>query len=219
MRKLFLLVITCTVFGGCKKAEFCPKGYVVNEQHSLDTIYPSEYFAAYPGSWWEYTDGTKDTCNSWEEVRVWVSQEDSECPIVSEDLVYLPENLFHHPGHIYGNQYVQTLDGELNTEFKPLLDTLAGIIDSYRSSSTTTVTVETIANMDTMSVNGIIYHDVIHMRHEFQQYYWQTLSGPPATYYDLYYARNIGLIKRTFWRYGFQEETVIELVDYNIANH
>ncbi|MCF8277388.1 MAG: hypothetical protein K9J17_11705 [Flavobacteriales bacterium] len=213
---LTLVIAFVATISGCIKEPYCEVGYIIDKHHSYDTIYPSIFLARYPGSWWEYSNGSRDSCHNWEAVPIWLASDDISCPIVSEDMVYLPS------GHVYNNQYVWTPEGKLNTVFNPIVDTLIGVVYStvdYGGSARITVSLVTVDRSDTMQVNGVIYSDVIHMKYSYEVYYWHIDGGPPATVTDSYYARNVGLIKQKRFDYFRNIDDQIELVNHYIAPH
>lgn len=220
----FLLI--CLFIHGCKKPDedYCIDGYIIDQQHSLDTIYPSEYLAAYPGSWWEYSDGTIDTCLAWEKTAMWNSSdnpENTDCPIVVEDMVYLPSPLFYHYGHIYGNRATSIIPNLFTSGFTALVDTNVGII--YQSVRTydvevgnahDTITFETVARLPEMVVNGTSYQDVVHMQYTRKVYY-SHIAGGPTFLNHFYYAKHVGLVKHSV-SFTYEDR---ELVNYYIAPH
>lgn len=210
---------------GCKKEnEYCSDGFVLEQQHSFDTIYPSDYLMAYPGSWWVYSDGTIDTCRFWEAVPIRYQMDETDCPLVREDMVVIPYGFFHKSKferrHVYGNSAVFT--GELSSRFIPLVDTVIGVVYLIGSECyyCDWEKLELIERLDTFQVLNTVFHDVLHLKH--QKVTYNHLGEGPPLLIDFYYAKNVGLIKEEgddYGYYGWGQNIDRELVDYHIAPH
>ena len=48
----------------------------------------------YPGSWWEFSDGSIDSCYSWEPVSIADVSIVGSCTVVDEDIHVLPTTSF-----------------------------------------------------------------------------------------------------------------------------
>lgn len=217
----FILVILVIVSFGCNQddivPQFCETGSIVTQNHSFDTIYPSDFIMAYPGSWWEYSDGSIDSCLYWESMFLRTSSDSANCTLVDEDIVIVPEKLNYHFGNIFGDQEFYTT--QFSSVFKPILDTVVGVF--YTSSSTsghmrTIYSRETLDRLPSFEVNGVIYFDILKVEHR-TEYQGIGISSPPDHVAELYFAKNVGLIKqRTL---AWMEWSEKELVDYYIAPH
>lgn len=196
----------------------------ITANHSYDTIYPSDYLMAYPGSWWEYDDGFIDSCTSWQEVLIHYTTSVGSCKFVEEDLWILPEKLLYCGGNIAYNLNVRTPDDFGSTSFGKIYDTVPGVYSTSSSSGgegtysyTSTSTTEMMPQLDSLLVNGTTYYDVIHKKISVYVYYYHAGGGP--TYYtDYYFAKDVGLIMHSFSsNTGILNE--YKLVNYYIAPH
>jgi len=73
--KFIFILLIGLAFSACRKDQIVPpeepelviQSYdtVLTDLSLNDTIHPSEYLMCYPGSWWEYSDGTTETSKKW----------------------------------------------------------------------------------------------------------------------------------------------------------
>lgn len=198
---------------------------VITANYSYDTIYPSDYLMAYPGSWWEYDDGFIDSCTSWQEVLIHSTTTVDNCKFVDEDLWILPEKLMYHGGHnIAYDLSVNTPADYSSTTFGKIYDTIPGIMSSgtsnggegayaYEANSVT----EMLPKLDSFIVNGTTYYDVLHKKSTVHMYYYHQGGGP--TYYtEYYFAKGVGLVMRIFSS-NVGNYTEYKLIDHYIAPH
>jgi len=228
---LFILLITL-FFVSCKKdntpvptphSQTLPQcDPIITFNHSYDTIYPSDYLMAYPGSWWEYDNGFIDSCLAWEEVFIHQTTIIDGCKYVEEDLWILPEKLSYHSGNIAFNQAVNSSQNHESTKFYFIYSDMPGIYhnsvthyDTYK----VTTTLEMFPALDSMVVNGITYYDVIHQKTTSKTgfYKFRGERGPTFTD-DYFFAKDVGLISNIkYGTYGLLYE--LNLVNYYIAPH
>lgn len=199
----------------------CDTTFIQN--YSFDTVYPSDYIMAYPGSWWVYDDGQIDSCFNWATVSVVNNTYAGNCVTVHEDKKILPRTTF---GFISFESKVSTI-GYNPTSVSQLLATNPGvflhIITEVPSSPNNqdahkiTQTREVIEHLDSMEINGVVYYDIIHVYDYVKTFYYHISNGPYWTH-DYYYARNIGLIRKYITYVGtpYHECT---LSSYYIAPH
>jgi len=99
---LTFLVLTILSFG-CRKDETAPVNIPSEpiicdtaflEIRENDTVQPSPYLAANPGSWWNYDDGSLDLCFEWVEVPVYRHSKDANgCLTITTTYTFLPRTV------------------------------------------------------------------------------------------------------------------------------
>lgn len=228
----YLLPIAFIIlFTSCKKEPIEPTPDPVEEpceptinlMHSYDTVYPSEYIMAWPGSWWEYDNGHIDSCTSWDAVPVHYTTEIDGCKFVDEDMLYLPNHTLINAAHFYYDQVLTTPTDYSSSKFEPYIDTTIGIFLDYISHSTVGSvywtyhhTKETLERLDSLVVGPSIFYDVIHIKHTTTSSYYM---GPgPTNSTEYFFAKNTGLVKilREYNGSIWAEEN---LTNYYIAPH
>lgn len=225
---LFSVILLCVLIASCKKEETpsepIPCEPTITQVHSYDTIYPSEYFMAYPGSWWEYDNGLIDSCRFWQEVAVNSTTSSDGCLFVEEDMLVLPERLNFHQGHLHFDHTVTTADELSASVYVPLYDSLSGWFwgdEVHGGEGQFSYRIEYSAHMmsplDSMEVGGTTYFDIIHVKYITYKHFFHLGSGP-GTATERYFAKDVGLIKWvTMDNNGLVED--VELVDYFIGPH
>ncbi len=200
----------------------CPTTYIYD--NNFDTVFPSNYLMTYPGSWWEYSNGTIDSCSYWEGISVFRSTYQGNCQTITEDKQILPVTNY---GHISFDSYVYTyLNGKSST-IQRYFDTVVGVfINDYYSVSATngsdngfnkTLKKEVVEMFDSFTIGGTTYTDVIHV-HVLDSTYYHHIWGGPYGSADYYYAKNVGIIRKSFSNQG-QPYVTRDLVNYYIAPH
>lgn len=202
----FLILLVAIVIQSCTKDTVedlygpppCDTTYIQN--YSFDTVYPSDYIMAYPGSWWEYNDGHIDSCYNWATVSIFSQTNSGNCVTLYEDKQILPRTSF---GYISFESKV--INNQKTTSIEPLLAHTPGLFFDYfkgvpatpgnTDSHDITHTKEVIELLDSLEVNGITYYDIIHV-HEYHYTFYYHVWGGPFWTNDFYYARNIGMIKQ-----------------------
>lgn len=225
----FLFLLLVASIQSCKKDNVedlygpppCDTTFIQN--YSFDTVYPSDYIMAYPGSWWAYDDGFTDSCFNWATVSIINNTYAGNCVTVHEDKQILPRTTF---GFISFESKVSTV-GYNTTSVLQLLATNPGVFlhevtevpssPNSQDAHKNTHTKEVVEHLDSMEINGVIYFDIIHVQDYLKIYYYHLWNGPFWTN-DYYYARNVGLIKQNTKYVGspYHERT---LTSYYIAPH
>lgn len=221
-----LIVYLFTIFvliTSCKKEAVIeePCSTTIIENHSYDTIFPSEYIMAYPGSWWEYDNGLIDSCEYWEAIPIRSTITSEGCLIVNEDMWVLPEALTYH-GIVANDKSVYTPVDCTSTTFRPILDTTIGIfyqnqkiVSDGQYSYEMNSSAETIARLDSLTIGTITYYDVLQIEMICSIYYFHIMNGPTYTS-QYWFAKNIGMIKFQLFQNGMPSSEG-ELIDYYIA--
>jgi hypothetical protein len=230
MKKPILFILLCMLsVVSCKKDTLEPQPVEpcinITENHTYDTILPSDYLMTYPGSWWEYSNGDIDSCISWEQVIINASTESPEgCLMVSEDIKILP--LCHFKHLIHGSAYysfesrVFPNSDHTTTRHQRVIDTIPGQIDYHSTSSgssSRTNIISIVDHLDSMEVGGVIFYDVIHVKESWSMYDSMAPGGP--TYYNEYfYAKNVGAIRKIigFHSSGSPNPETLDLVNFYI---
>ena len=203
---MFVLLFSCT-----KIKKECND--IVIKQYDNDTIFPSDYLMLYPGSWWTYTDGDSIKVSEWIHVKTHKSIPNGNCRTIYENNHILP-------GNIYDTCSIQTFLDLSDTKYKPIISETPGVI--YKSvtkisEGTNTYTITVYPKVDTMTVNHVLYYDVIKVKHYSEDYY------PYPGYVPMggriyFYSKNVGLIKLIYLQGGAEVHTN-ELVNYFISPH
>lgn len=223
----FLVITVVTIMFNCKKQKECLDGSIsIIQVHSLDTIYPSDYIMAYPGSWWEYDNGKIDSCFEWIPQKTYSINKMDNCTYSYENLQYLPRTSF---GTIKGDYVIEGVQVDNNTQYIPWTNTLAALgevaiwkinVTNYPYSGTTyQIHLEKMEKLDSINIGGIIYYDIIHCKLNQQLYAFKSPGKIPNTIYDYYFAKNIGIIKKSSSRRPFYYSDTSILINHYIAPH
>lgn len=199
----------------------CDTIFVENSEH--DTIFSSPYMAAYPGSWWVYDNGETDSCTAWDSLPIFTITKDiNGCPTIETKYVFVPRKA--NDQFIYNNTVVSA--NKLNYSNK-FLQIVGEYGDHWGQNfpGNSDYSLERKGSVDsifaTKTINGHTYNDVIFVRMKFQTVYTHLNNGP-ISYSHSYYARNIGLIKRSHY-YLYEDSTGLDetfgLSAYFIAPH
>lgn len=204
---VLLLLVTASLGVSCKKKEIKPGTTISGcmdttfvDNFYNDTIFPSEYLMTYPGSEWNYDNGTTVTCDAWENVAIAVPTTSSNCVTVTKSHYILPHTSLDYP-YIYGNQAIKT-DSPNESMSYQLLDTIVGVYDSfsyivgtYPDHCNIGVTYEVVEKLTSMDVLSVTFQDVIHVRKTVTVNCPHSPGMPPPNIVDYYYAKNVGLIR------------------------
>ena len=221
---IIVVLVALTILLNCKKEKpnECWDGNVnVIQEHSLDTIYPSDYIMAYPGSWWEYDSGRIDSCYEWIPQKIYVVDRKVNCTYVYEDLKYLPRTSF---GTIHLNSIIKDFKEESSTQYIPWTNTTAsmGQVAGWRPNEQSyhSIKLELMQKLDSFSVLGIMYYDIIHCKLNSKTNYYK-YPFAPNTVSDYYFAKSIGIIKTLSSRSPFTPyySDTSRLVNHYIAPH
>lgn len=223
----FLCVFVNTMLSSCQKEKVtdyaglppCDTTFV--EDYSYDTILPSDYLMTYPGSWWQYTNGTMDSCDGWSVVSLNQLAANGNCITVYKDYKILPRTSF---GHIAFDTQVIPLPKHAPPKQWRLLDTLVGSFLDYTAyggegegSYKETLQRNVVEKLPSLEVNGVTYQDIIHVHSYRKILYYHVWSGPFWNT-ETYYARNVGIIK-VVSSYVNENPVTKELISYYIAPH
>lgn len=227
MRLTIALFALCLLAVSCKKnnpAQNVGCEPVISQSYSNDTIFPSDYLVAYPGSWWEYNDGFIDSCTSWEAVPFRTTTISGECIFVDEDYKILPEGLLY-ANNVSFDQRVSNSGGLNSTRCTPLFDTIVGTFynESYGSgsgiyASNNIVTAETLERLPSMTIGSNTYYDVIHVIHTREVQFGHWGGGGPTFLSEYWFAKDVGMVKMMSGDSGSITDD-IELVNHYIAPH
>lgn len=228
----FIILIFCISLSGCKKdnapAPSCTE--VVEDFTEADTIYPSDYLMTYPGSYWKYsgdyagtTYSETDTCLGWKTVSMTTIGSLNECTGIFKNYKIIP-----HTNYAVIAGWDSFFAGETDNDscrLMQLIDTTPGVFYYGTFGKTTSGAVkiyknECIEKIPSMTVAGVVYNDVIHIKAFYQEYFYHISNGPSWTYHH-YYAKNVGKIRTeiTTNQGPLTTPSVWELVDYYIAPH
>lgn len=202
----------------CRKDESCSTQ--IEDIYITDTIYPSPYLSTYPGSWWEYTNGTVDSCTAWESVPQFHEFKDANgCTSINRTWSIVPKVNDHF---IYNNSLLYSNPTANESRLTQQVGDFGSHWSAQKSSSSAHIT--TYWKCDSIftnkEVNGVTYADVIMVTTYTDEYYDDVMGGPPSDLHYYYYAKNVGLIMKRFQDAYLDEiVTVFELEDYYIAPH
>lgn len=222
---LSLLVLSCKKDNPAPPSssdQSCDTTFIYN--YTNDTVFPSDFLMAYPGSWWEYDNGEVDSCTSWEAVPWRVVTNSDGCVFVNEDQKILPKGMLY--AEYIANDHSLWNAAELNsTTFTPIIDTIIGVFSDYTTYSGTGMnaysdhrTRELVDRIDSMVLGSYTYYDVLHVKYVWDINMISPVYSGPKTIRESWYAKNVGLIKWTTAYNGSIYEDV-ELVNHYIAPH
>ena len=205
---ILISLLLLIAFTSCKKDKV-PEPYepciVITENHTYDTILPSDYLMTYPGSWWEYSNGDIDSCIAWSEVIINESITSPDgCILTTEDIQILPHCHFKH--YTYESTYysfesrVFPNTDHTTTRHQKIIDTVPGHIYIYNTSNSSTASstshgLEVIEHLDSMIIEGTVYYDIIHVK-EGWSFYYSLAPGGPSFDNEYYFSKNIGPIRK-----------------------
>ena len=186
----------------------------------LDTIHPSSYLMAYPGSWWEYSDGSLIEATGWNEVAVSTKTIQDNCVTINYNNVILPV----YNGYPVANTFYVFEVSASETRLEPILDTTLGTFyqkqfyyGSGSMSSTHTHTFTLEEKLNSLTVNGIVYNDVLHVNYHYEIAHHQGYG--PDVIIDRYFAKNVGMIKEIRFEEINSSTDTINLINHFIAPH
>lgn len=201
----------------------CDTTFIQN--YSFDTVYPSDYIMAYPGSWWAYDDGFTDSCFNWATVSIVNNTYAGNCVTVHEYKQILPR--IKSLGYFSFETQVTPYTNYKPTLFLRFISPETGEFLNYHRSIASspgddnggyeTIERNVVELLDSMVLNGITYYDIIHT-HEYHSYYWYHVFSGPHWTNDFYFAKDIGLIKR-FSTYMDNPTIDRTITSYSIAPH
>lgn len=212
------------MFFSCRK-DTCEDFY--NQTASYNTIYPSPYLPAYPGSWWEYNDSVViKTYDHWQPFNYQKLIPFNKCKVAEYDSVLVPaidlfsDKFLYHDRYIEQNKYcrgVQSIDLLFNEEdltWQSWTDPDA----CYSNASGSHYSIrKNIKTLDTITINGMLFNDVLVISEDHRASFSANIFSTALTTY--YYAKNVGIIKEDY----VPRDTVqshpysLEITDYYIA--
>lgn len=214
-RSAYFLVLF-VLFVSCQKEEWDPCSTKVHEMHSYDTIFPSDYLMTYPGSWWEFSDGSVATCSAWEAVSIAEITPVGCGQLVEEDMHVLPTTSFAQ--YIaYDSKVVSSANYSHSTTYVPLFSTDVTFEEIYQTGvpgSSTSTTITAMGHYDVFNFDGETFYDVLHTKYIVVPYYDFFGNGPPQGYHR-FYAKDIGFVGNVKINNGLQFDT-IHLVNHHI---
>ena len=215
---LFLILLASVSFFACKKKNVVTCANVHYKNYTYDTVHPSDYIMTYPGSWWKYSNGSTDSCFSWETVSIAESFDNENCKTIHEDKKILPYSSY---GFIAFESRVISYDDYKTTQFHRIVGEAPGVLSEDAvdvDPGTQFKAIRTsLGQLGSLTIGATVYNDVIHVQEAHQTYYSHT-GGGPITVFDYFYCRNVGIIRKIKTTNGHVEDTV-DLVEHYIAPH
>lgn len=203
----FIPVFVLIIVSGCDKT-ICTNS--VAELEGTDTIYPNAYYPAYPGSWWEYDDGTREAVDlEWHNLTIDAGKSQLwKCSHTVQKQVVVPkiQNIYLH-----GDKSIYA-DGRLVDQlFSDEAEWVKWENDCPNAAGCEAVRTRVAVHPE-YEVNGTTYSEVLEIR-EDSYVYQADISKYDSDVY--FYANNIGLIRLIDHDYEGNADTM-NLVDYHI---
>ncbi len=223
MRLFFSILIFAFTISSCRKDQ-C--GKVIFQTTSYDTIIPHPYFPAYPGSWWEYNDSSRiETYADWQRFN-YVQYKKGNCEAFVKDSVFVPVVVDEKPQFLHYDRYISQKEYCFNDQSAEILFNSASnqwpswtnpknCFSGYGENGDPRRTRQIINVLDSFSVNGITYNDILVIQEQSLQYIYVTFT---TTYY---YAKNIGIIREIHDPANPADtinDDTLDLISYYIAN-
>ena len=219
MRRQWLLILSLTATVACKKKEEAPTCNEPSGIHAshLALVEPLPYLPAYPGSWWQYSDGSTITAGeNYALAPILATQWDPNHGLkycCLETVAYLP--IYNgRPLHQYSRMVLDASQGRGEVCCEKILSEQYGEMfywggSHYGRKLSKVIAVDTIVAL----TSGVSYSPCIVIA--------RSLRFPYSTsaldqYYEVY-ARNVGLIKT--WERNGPDTVIKELESYSIAPH
>ncbi|UKN02013.1 hypothetical protein K6119_00595 [Paracrocinitomix mangrovi] len=220
--------LTLTVFGflclySCKKE--CDASNPAVSDVQTDTIYPNQYFPAYPGSWWEYTDSSVITIDdNWFNHLVELEGEEDKhgCQTIIEQHNFVPktdDDFVVYGGTIKKLVY-QTIGSEWgyqDTGYEIILfpTTSDGVLFSEGYGRSWRAYYESVDSVITPA--GTFYNVLGFTEHK--EAYGSDHTWHDVSWDTIYYAKDVGIVKQitTKWYINTPSETRL-LNSYFINN-
>lgn len=238
MRLLYFVALLFVCFSSCRKDEVVPVGVSHQKKcdttwidvHANDTIIPSPFLAAFPGSWREYDNGDRDMSIEWREMPVYSwSKNDDECPVVTRTFVYVCYLTSNYP--IFEEWYIhgryRLINKNYHTELRPIIGEVGMTYNStetsdpdvdFGSSWIRRFEIRVDSLLTTMVVHGETYENVLRTTKVSEFYYYKYPSNKFYSTWHSYYAEKKGLIYRQFFYDGWDwEDSNQSLTNYHIS--
>ena len=206
-----LVIIILLLISSCERSD-----------ESIMKIAPLEYFPAYPGSYWVYSN--KDTIRVNENYEKCTYRSSDFTASEQHETVLLPRlsknNIFNSA---FVKEYSITNSSGLSHDsyFREILNIIEGgsfyITSSYSGHQNIGITIKTDT---TIVLNGVTFENVI-VTIQYDSYFAGMGKTPlECAHVREYYAKNIGLIKRESRSYPVESNFHLnfELVEYKIKN-
>ncbi|MBI3135004.1 MAG: hypothetical protein HYZ14_10065 [Bacteroidetes bacterium] len=183
-----------------------------------DTISPHQYFPAYPGSWWQYSDNSiLEIEPNWFEYTTTESGPTNAdgCPSIIKNRDFVPKM----EGYlIYGDTIVSYDDyhnktGEYEVKLFPTISDGSLFSEGYGRSWRTFY-----ESKDSLITQSGIYYDILAFT-EHRETYGSDHQWHDVSWDTIYYAKDVGIVKQitTKWYLNTPSETK-ELTSYFINN-
>ncbi len=197
----------------------------------LDTIYPSPYLGAYPGSWRLYSTGVIEECTHWVNTSVFFPlNNDLECfdvreeqvilPVMDNNRIYKGSRVFRYGLHINRSLFITEVDLEVGFN-----ESTTFINDYWTESSSPhylTKSFEVLNHYDSLTIDSLVFYDVMET-HKKDHYELLNNSGDIYSEFSnnwrTYFAYGIGRIKLLYWTDPIDSDTLrYNLIDYHIES-
>lgn len=200
---------------------------IVDDPTPADTILPSDYLMTYPGSYWKYeyeSSGTisVDSCLSWELVSFTKHKALTNCTGIYKDYKIIASTNY---GYIAGwEQFFAGPTSNDSCGLIKIIDTIPGVFydnDRFFANSefADVYKNEFIEAIPSMTVSGVVYTEVIHIKAFYQRFFFDISMGPTWLFHN-YYAKNVGKIRTEIYYNNNQTPYGISnLIEYHIAPH
>ncbi len=213
----FLIISTLITFTiSCKKED--PSDNVDNEETEvIDTLFPGEYFPVYPGSYWNYNDGSTFTVKATYEIS-YVYDYDWPDPLYADaggnyTKYYLPIiNMYGVDRAVYNYSFLHYSGSEFY-EPEKFFDTNSNAWTNYEHGYGDSYSV---INRDTsLVINGSIMDSLICVRS-----FMDSAPLDIQAYFGHYrfYKKGVGMVRKDWRSLSDSTEHSFELVDY-FVNH
>jgi len=200
MKNKLLLLIILPVFISCEKES---PNFIISDQEKQE-VQPNEYLAAYPESWWKFSNGAERNCelDEFPFYELKSIDQDEQIRYIDRTRLIIPKITGYRGGVIYKNAIVFNT-GPFKTEKRKQVSTVlnSGWIEFEQSTapsdpawSTYRPTREVIALHDSIVLpNDLIFYDVVEI---LVKHNYESKIGPYQLDEDkLFYAKEIGLIR------------------------
>lgn len=220
----YLSTLACLICLSCikKKVEKtepinCEPTFV--EQSSPDTLYPSDYMPAYPGSYWKlvqnnptYPDTLTKNCTSWIKKSAFYPISLEGCGSFYSKSSWVTDT--YGVPQVWGEKMLFGFSNEYKIEI-PVFGTNSidtTLYPEYKTSGKDKIVIQS-TSIPELTVNGTTYVDVKSVSYSFWSnghFGFYPIGG--TTYY---FAKNVGLI-RVYDPFHYIQH---DLIDYYIAPH
>jgi hypothetical protein len=226
MRLSVFIVLFFIILFSCKKENPTPidpnlepplSGYVtiIEEIDTQDTLKSNKYLAAYPGSWWKYSDGYLSTCSNWERITV-------RKKTISSDTIYIKKYFITVPKlnsyYVFQTNVLNAVDVLDSSKLRPKINLTPGYFGYYSESFGTQIhsyKYYSFGVLDSLVVNNVVFYKVLYIEEDIKVSYKGeafAITGKSKHFY----AKNIGLIRTISESIATPIDT-IDVVEYYIS--